>query len=337
MYLSYAQLMEDVHLELVLGDRASGTYVDVGAGHPVADNVSYHFYLRGWRGIVVEPQAELASLYGAIRPRDRVIDHLIGRFEKEVDFHRVERLHGFSTMIEANAASAMAFGARYRTERKCVRPLAAIIDEADLGAIDFLKVDVEGAEADVLAGMDWRRHRPVVLCIEAIKPGSGEASHEEWEDILAKAAYSFAFFDGLNRFYLAQEHAGLASRFPSEPLRWDSVRHLYEFGHAHQEPSHPDHALADRLIRGFLAGLPGLDATDLLALLERSAGPGGPEKDEALRTLIGGTFASACPGQRGIDSDEGGTATKLLDDHARAALGRIAAAYDGGMLWDQEG
>lgn len=336
MRLSYAQLMEDVHLDRVLGDRDRGVYVDVGGGHPVADNVSYHFYLRGWRGLVVEPQAELAVLYSAIRPRDQVVDHLVGSCESEVDFHRVERLHGFSTMIEANAASAMAFGAGYLTERKRVRPLAAVIDETGLGAIDFLKVDVEGAEAEVLAGMDWRRHRPAVLCIEAIRPGSGEAAYSDWEGILTEAGYSFTFSDGLNRFYVAQESADLAARFPAEPLSWDSVRHLYEFGHAHRETSHPDHALADRLIRGFLAGLPGLDAAGLLALLERSAGPGGLEKGAALQALMRGPGANAGSVQGGIDSGIGNPLSGLLDDQARAALGRIAAAYDGGMLWDQD-
>ena len=70
MHLSYAQNMEDYHLELIFAGEDDGTYVDVGAGHPVADNVSFHFYLKGWRGLVVEPQEALARLYAHVRPRD---------------------------------------------------------------------------------------------------------------------------------------------------------------------------------------------------------------------------------------------------------------------------
>jgi uncharacterized membrane protein len=58
MELSYAQNLEDYHLSLAFAGQTTGTYIDVGAGHPIADNVSFWFYERGWQGIVVEPQPE---------------------------------------------------------------------------------------------------------------------------------------------------------------------------------------------------------------------------------------------------------------------------------------
>ena len=70
MDLSYSQNLEDYHLSLAFAGQAIGTYIDVGAGHPIADNVSFWFYERGWQGIVVEPQPELAALYQRLRPRD---------------------------------------------------------------------------------------------------------------------------------------------------------------------------------------------------------------------------------------------------------------------------
>jgi hypothetical protein len=69
MDLSYAQNLEDYVLWRALGDKPSGFYIDVGGGHPVADNVSCWFYLAGWRGIVVEPQENLARVYAHARPR----------------------------------------------------------------------------------------------------------------------------------------------------------------------------------------------------------------------------------------------------------------------------
>ena len=78
MKMSYAQNLEDYHLDLIFAGQADGTYVDVGGGHPVADNVSFWFYLKGWRGLVVEPQAQLAAAYAGIRPRDTVYCGLAG-------------------------------------------------------------------------------------------------------------------------------------------------------------------------------------------------------------------------------------------------------------------
>src|SRR5687767_12143675 len=81
--LSYAQRFEDFHLWRCLGDIPNGFYIDVGAGHPVYDNVSFAFYLAGWRGITVEPNAALAELGRAVRPRDHLFEGLCGAAEGE--------------------------------------------------------------------------------------------------------------------------------------------------------------------------------------------------------------------------------------------------------------
>ena len=59
--LSYAQNLEDYHLSLAFAGQPTGTYIDIGGGHPVAGSVSFWFYERGWQGIVVEPQERARS------------------------------------------------------------------------------------------------------------------------------------------------------------------------------------------------------------------------------------------------------------------------------------
>lgn len=324
MRLSYAQCLEDFHLDLVLGDRKDGFYVDVGGGHPVADNVSFHFYLKGWRGLVVEPQHDLSRLYGSIRPRDTVIDYLVGKSEGVVPFHRVDRLHGFSTMVESNAKGAQEFGAGYATEEKRVRPLSSVLAEHKAPHVDFLKIDVEGAEADVLNGMDWTKNRPSVLCIEAIQPGSMAEAWHEWEPIILAQDYLFAFSDGLNRFYVPKSEEALLARFPTSPTPWDAVKHLYELGRPHLSPEHPDRALTERLVKGFLGTLGLMSEAGIMALLEKSAGPAGMETGDALRSLL--------VGKADFPGTEDQNTHAVFDDRIRAAIGRITAQYDGGMI-----
>lgn len=335
MKLSYAQCLEDYHLDRVFDSQRSGFYIDVGAGHPVADNVSYHFYLKGWHGLIVEPQARLSRLYATLRPRDHVIDHLVGAEEGEVDFHIVDRLHGFSTIVEENARGASAFGAGFQTQKMRIRPLSTLLEQRGIKAVDFLKVDVEGAEPAVLDGMNWEQVRPKVLCIEAIAPGSMADTSGMWEPQTLARGYQFAFSDGLNRFYVANEHAELAARFPTSPTPWESVTHFYELGRADERVDHPDHALAKRLIRGFLASLPDKSADEILALLARSAGKAGMETGDALDTLLNGKADSPDASQKAIIHAANGTGP-TLSDRAYAALGRIAAQYDGGMVIDDE-
>src|SRR6476646_4655753 len=135
MDLSYSQNLEDYHLSLAFAGQATETYIDVGAGHPVADNVSFWFYERGWQGIVVEPQAELAAMYKRLRPRDIAVCGLIGRSCGEIDFHVFDRLHGLSTTREDVAHKARAFGADYRTFRAPVTTLAQLCESYDLASI----------------------------------------------------------------------------------------------------------------------------------------------------------------------------------------------------------
>jgi len=310
MDLSYTQNLEDYHLSLALAGQTTGTYIDVGAGHPVADNVSFWFYERGWRGIVVEPQAELVGLYGRLRPRDTAVCGLIGRESGETDFHAVDRLHGLSTTVEHVARQANRFGVGYRTVRMPVVTLAQLCAEHDVREIDFLKIDVEGGEADVLHGGDWERYRPKVIVIEAVMPGSGEPAWAEWEPFLLARGYRFRLFDTLNRFYVAQEHPEIFARLPSERAPWDKVRHMYEIGRAPENPNHPDHALTVELARGFWASLPYLDR-DLIAAILSRARTGAPNR-------AAGDFSA------------------VIDTEAfRAALGRIACGYDGGQIVEE--
>ncbi|HXF53089.1 MAG TPA: FkbM family methyltransferase [Hyphomicrobiaceae bacterium] len=336
MHLSYAQRLEDYHLDLLFADCQTGFYVDVGAGHPVADNVTFWFYLKGWRGLVIEPQQRLADLYPHIRPRDIAVCGLAGRHDGEADFHVVDRLHGLSTALASHAQAAAALGTTFTTVKAPVRTLTSLCAEHGIEAVDFLKIDVEGAEADVLAGADFARVRPRVVVIEAAAPGSAADDWRTWEPALLAARYRFAFFDGLNRFYVAEECAELVRRLPPEPAPWDRVLHLWDFGRALERPDHFDHALARRLVEGFLAALPTLDF-DLLARLLSRATDGTPppeESGEAVAAMLFGTAEH--PGRSpapspGTNRDQ--LIRRLMDsDRFRAALGRIASHYDGGHL-----
>lgn len=310
MELSYSQNLEDYHLSLAFAGQATGTYVDVGAGHPIADNVSFWFYERGWQGIVVEPQSQLAGLYQRLRPRDILVRSLVGRQCGEIDFHVIDRLHGLSTTLEDYAQKAQAFGAGYQTVRMPVTTLAKLFEGSPPGSIDFLKIDVEGAEGDVLFGGDWKRFRPKVIVAEAVTPMTSEPSWQGWEPFLIAQGYRFVLFDTLNRFYVAQEHPEIMMRLPSERAPWHVVSHMYEIGRAPENKQHPDHALAQDLARGFWASLPYLDSSVIASILGRA--------------------------RRIAEDDDFGALASMVDsEQFRAALGRIACGYDGGQIIDE--
>jgi FkbM family methyltransferase len=332
MRLSYAQNLEDVHLNLLFSDVERGIYVDVGGGHPIADNVTLHAYLKGWRGLVVEPQAALAAAHSALRPRDVVVSCLAGKAQGSATFHMVDGLHGLSSSMPANAERARQMGAATRVETKAVERLSDLIDRAQLGpTLHVLKIDVEGAEADVIAGLDFERHRPQVIVVEAVNPNNLQADASAFEPEILWHGYKFVFFDNLNRFYVADEAAHLMQRLPKTPVPWCDVGHLWDWGRASQRGDHPDRKLADVLIAGLFAELPKLlgdHPTVLRALIQRGlsavAAPG--VTAPALADLYG-------TGEQPAPPPSAATVDDLLQSDAfRAALGRIACMYDGGHL-----
>ncbi|MEO8424935.1 MAG: FkbM family methyltransferase, partial [Actinomycetota bacterium] len=207
MFVSYAQNGEDIVLWRILQDVSAGRYVDVGAADPTESSVTRAFYDRGWSGINVEPVPEFANRLDEERPRDSTFRCAASDQSQDVALF-VAGETGLSTIDPSLVPSILDRG--YEVERIPVsaRPLNDILDEAGFNdqPIHFLKVDVEGAEAQVLAGLDLSRWRPWVLVVEATAPMSTTQNHEQWEVKVLESGYTFCLFDGLNRFYVANEH-----------------------------------------------------------------------------------------------------------------------------------
>jgi hypothetical protein len=123
---------------------------------------------------------------------------------------------GCSRRMEARGTVAET-QASFREETIQARTLDSILAEHHGGEIHFLRIDVEGAEADVLAGLSLDRHRPWIIVLESMAPRRQVETHAGWEPGLLAARYEFVYADGLNRFYLAAEHAALRAAFTYPP------------------------------------------------------------------------------------------------------------------------
>jgi FkbM family methyltransferase len=338
LLLSYAQRFEDLYLLRCFPDQASGFYIDVGSGHPVYDNVSFGFYLKGWSGIAVEPNPRLAALTSAVRPRDRMYQGIIGAERGEVDFYLVDEFHGFSTGIVANANAALdQFGKSSKRISVSSTTLAALCAEHAPNAIDFLKVDVEGAETNVLMSGDWAHFRPKIVVVEALAPFTQAPAWGEFEPFLTEQGYQYVWFDSLNRYYLANEARQLARHFEDGPIAPERVELFRDAGRALERPSHPDHHLARLLAAADMADLPLHDPILLVNMLTEGMGAaelGRKATPADLQGVCGRVFGRDITGfeARQLALPEGTSLqsvyAQLVDsDVFRTACGRIAAGY----------
>jgi FkbM family methyltransferase len=217
--ISYAQNREDVVLWRALGDIERGRYVEIGANDPRMLSVTRAFYDRGWSGVTVEPMAEYVAMHRTERPRDSQVEAaVVSRPQKSVTLFQIDGTGLSTTRSEYRAAHKSRGWSSHATTVPAMT-LDQILDAEDRreGDTHFLVIDVEGAEGEVLAGVDLRRFRPWVVVVESTAPLSVEQTHAEWEPLLTGADYEFCLFDGVSRFYVAKEHAARLGEALSYP------------------------------------------------------------------------------------------------------------------------
>ena len=206
--VSWAQNGEDIVLWRAVGDVVGGRYVDVGAADPEHDSVTKLLYDRGWSGINVEPVKEFADRLKSERKRDLTVQVCAGAEAATGTFYRVDG-SGLSSLDDAVIERASQAGFQSVEEAVEVTTLNEILNGAGFGGQDIhvLKIDVEGFEREVILGLDREIWRPWIIVVEATEPNSTIQVQSEWEPDLVASGYEFCLFDGLNRFYVAQEHA----------------------------------------------------------------------------------------------------------------------------------
>lgn len=218
--ISYAQNFEDVMLWRALGGIEQGFYIDVGAADPVDMSVTKAFYDAGWRGVNIEPGRHYFERLREARPEDVNLDVALAERPGSRVFHEIAET-GLSTLHDEVAEGHRRDGFRVSARPVTVMTLADVCRTHATGDIHFLKIDVEGAETDVIAGGDFERFRPWIILLEATEPGTTTLAYR-WEPMLLAARYEFVWFDGLNRFYVAAEHlAAVKPHFRLPPNSFD--------------------------------------------------------------------------------------------------------------------
>lgn len=204
--ISYAQNHEDILTDRLFRGQI-GTFVDIGACHPVADSNTRFFYERGWRGVNFEPSFSSFQLFLDHRPEDLNLNLAVSDFDGELTFYEVEDhcINGTSTLSAEIAEGYRQRGFEVAERRVPVRTIRSLIDTHGIEPPDLLSIDVEGHEAAVIRGIPLDSWRPRVLVVEATLPLTTTPSHQDWEPILLAQGYLFAAFNGLNRFYLRED------------------------------------------------------------------------------------------------------------------------------------
>jgi FkbM family methyltransferase len=230
-WISYAQNAEDVRLRRAFRDQSTGFYIDVGANDPVVSSITKYFYESGWTGINVEPAPGPYALITNDRRRDVNLNVGCSNKAGSMRLYVARGATGLSTFTAGEADQHRKNGYAIDPIDVPVMTLESICAEhVKERVIDFLSIDVEGHERQVLEGADFRRYRPRVIVIEATRPNTTEPTYERWEELITSHDYVFVVFDGLNRYYVRREDEKLVPIVALAPNVFDDFE-PYAFRH----------------------------------------------------------------------------------------------------------
>lgn len=158
------ELAEQWLVREYLKDTHSGFFVEVGANNPFELSQTWHLAKQGWKGILIEPIPALCQTLREKRPESSVIEAACGspNAEPRARF-TVAKDSGKSTLSTEFLDKRSSVSEQITV---AVKTLDSILEEEQVQQIDFVSIDVEGTQFDVLRGFDIQRWNPNLLLVE---------------------------------------------------------------------------------------------------------------------------------------------------------------------------
>lgn len=194
---SYSQEGEDLIVAKLLNGVTKGLYVDVGAYHPFKLSNTYLLYKQGLRGINIDPSPTSKKLFEKARPADTFINTAISNKSRTLNYYIFES-EPLNTLSEKQAKTI-----RKSKQSKLVRTLkiktqklSDILEKHANNKIDFLNIDVEGLELEVLNSLNLKKFKPKIIAVENL------GSKIEVEKMLIKHKYNKVAQTNLTGIYV---------------------------------------------------------------------------------------------------------------------------------------
>lgn len=204
MVLAYSSEGEDLILKRIFENKRKGTYVDVGAHHPFRVSNTYLFYKQNWTGINIDPMPGSKAVFNRHRPHDTNLELGVSATKQQLTYFIFNEpaLNTFSIDKVREYTQKPEYRV-IKEEKVETWPLAEILDHylpAGI-SIDFLTIDAEGLDMQVLRSNNWQKYRPAYVLVESHPFELSEMSNSELFQfmqgkgyiIFAKTFYTYFF------------------------------------------------------------------------------------------------------------------------------------------------
>ena len=163
---SYSMEKEDLEIAKILNNIKNGFYVDVGGYHPLHRNNTYLLYKKNWRGINIDLSKFSIDLFNFARPEDINLNVAVSKTNKKIKYYTQKKISQLSTIYKDIANKRMQGPI---IEKEILSDTLTALLEKTLyknRRIDFLNIDAEGADFEILESLNFDVYRPKLICVE---------------------------------------------------------------------------------------------------------------------------------------------------------------------------
>ena len=197
--LHFGEFGEDIFINRILKNINKGKYVDVGCYHPYKGSLTYKLYDRGWNGINIDISKTSIDLFNISRKKDINLNLAISNFDGETYYYENSPINQQNSLIQTNDLQK-------KIKIQCFT-LDTVLKNKDLEEFDFLNIDVEGNELEVLKGFNLKKFEPKLITIENNDLTINEYLESEVCKILIKNDYTLINKIGVTNFFMPNKLA----------------------------------------------------------------------------------------------------------------------------------
>ena len=197
--IHYGEFGEDILVNRILKNLETGKYVDVGCYHPYKGSLTAQLYKKGWKGINIDLSKSSIDLFNLVRKEDINLNLAVSDFNGQTSYFENSPINQQNSLIKNNDNQK-------KIEIDC-KNLNLILEENKFEKFEYLNIDVEGSEQNVINGINLSKYSPILITIENNNLHINDYIESETYKILIKNNYTFISKTGVTNFFLKNEYA----------------------------------------------------------------------------------------------------------------------------------
>ena len=197
--IHYGEFGEDILINRILKNIKTGRYVDVGCYHPFKGSLTLQLYKRGWRGINIDLSKSSIDLFNLVRKKDINLNIAVSDFNGQTNYFENSPINQQNSLIKSDDNQKI-----IKTDCK---NLNFILEENKFEKFEYLNVDVEGTENNVIKGIDFNKYRPILITVENNNLHIKDYIQSDVYKILTENNFTFISKIGVTNFFLNNENA----------------------------------------------------------------------------------------------------------------------------------